>query len=419
MFYRIVGSNLLTPQNETMKKIIPFLLIDLFIFIPLMMFSQWNKVDSLSSVAKDIQVSGNLLYVCTATDGVFVSIDSGFTFTPINIGLGNLNTRTLLIKDSIFLVGTNNSVYKSTNYGATWSLSNSGIPLSPNSNVATMAFYGDSVFVGTISNGLFLSRDLGNTWIPVNNGLPNQSVGALFVYDSIIFAGMMTGGVYVSTDNGNSWQQRNSGLPTSAWMTSFSIIGQTIFVSSDGHGIYKTSDFGLSWDYINPPNYFIWKTYSLGSTLLTCHDGTGISRTDDYGNSWVIMNEGLDPFPSADCDVLSINQLGDYVYIGSWSRRIFRRSVTQLSTKVPYLKKDKILFYPNPIVSCSSFILNNDMGKFFNIEIFNTSGQLVEKKSKIKNDQLKICKLDFSEGLYFYIITDSENTIFKGSFIID
>lgn len=65
----------------------------------------------------------------------------------------------------------NGGVYKSTDYAASWSEANSGLP--DNLPIQAIAASGSSIFAGTLNAGVFRSTDSGATWSPVNTGLAN------------------------------------------------------------------------------------------------------------------------------------------------------------------------------------------------------------------------------------------------------
>jgi len=396
--------------------------ISIFQFLPLFLYSQWVMVDSLNSAVIDINSSGGLLYACTATTGVFVSSDSGFTFNAINNGLNNLNTRKILIRDSMLFLGTNNSIYKSTNFGNSWELSNTGIPLSLNSNVDDIAFRGDSIIIATFNNGIFLSKNFGLTWTPMNIGLPDLNKEALLVIDNLIFTGsgyISGSGIFISEDFGFSWDPRNNGVPADVYITSFSNIGQTIFASTHGHGVLKTDDNGMNWTAIYPPYWYIWSTYSFGNTLLTGHDGVaGIYKTDDLGNTWQAMNEGLN-YSLWDKNIRTIYNFGPYIYIGTWSNKIFRRPCDQLITGVQNInKKNNLEIYPNPITEHSKFLIDLPSEFKYDLEIFNSLGKCLLKIRDFNPGQFELCKFDYSSGIYFYRISKSNQVVFTGKFIV-
>ena len=69
-------------------------------------------------------------------------------------------------------------IYKTTNFGRSWKLIVHGIPVSPTSNVSSVAedpYTGNLLFAGT-GNALYVSFDAGGDWTPLQTGLPHAPV---------------------------------------------------------------------------------------------------------------------------------------------------------------------------------------------------------------------------------------------------
>ena len=69
-------------------------------------------------------------------------------------------------------------IYKTTNFGRSWKLIVHGIPVSPTSDVSSVAedpYTGNLLFAGT-GNALYVSFDAGGSWMPLQTGLPHAPV---------------------------------------------------------------------------------------------------------------------------------------------------------------------------------------------------------------------------------------------------
>jgi hypothetical protein len=191
-----------------MKKL---LIIQLILFqFCFMSHAQWVLTDSVESWITNFSTSGGFLYGCSAAAGVYISADSGLNFVSSNEGLENLNTRIILPRDSMLVLGTNNSIYKSVDYGATWELASNGFPITTQeSNVTGLIFRGDSILVATYGNGIYCSVDFCGTWFPLNNGFTDLHRNGLIINKKRIFTGTMYAGdgIYASDDEGETWVQ--------------------------------------------------------------------------------------------------------------------------------------------------------------------------------------------------------------------
>jgi photosystem II stability/assembly factor-like uncharacterized protein len=403
-------------------------LIILSFVVPAHLFSQWVALDSINSAVCNISTSGNKLYVCSAISGVFISSDSGYTFSPSNNGLANLNTRFILTKDSLLVLGTNNSVYKSIDYGTSWVLASNGIPSSTNSNVEDLIFRGDSILVATFGNGIYCSLDYCQNWFPLNNGFTDLNRSCLFSNGNRLFAGSGIGGsgIYSSDDNGATWVPKNNGVPktwvdTSKYVdiTSFTMINQILFVSTHGGNVLASEDDGENWNVLGNPNNYIWTIFSCGNTLLTGHDGLGVCRSDNLGNDWNFENEGLEYLPYI--DIRTFCKFGSYIYTGTggFSNTIFRRPVSELITGI-FEKKDGIntLVYPNPVSGISKLLIPDCQKEQYSLSIYSINGNLIKKIEYPSGMFFIISKCDFEKGFYSFLLKKNGSRISSGKFIV-
>jgi hypothetical protein len=96
------------------------------------------------------------------------------------------------------------------------------------------------VFAGTSTDGVFHSTDSGAHWIQSNSGMLSSFVTCLAINSSgHIFAGTFSEGVYRSTDDGANWTTVNSGL-TNDSVSSIAINPSgTIFVGTK-NGLFRS-----------------------------------------------------------------------------------------------------------------------------------------------------------------------------------
>jgi photosystem II stability/assembly factor-like uncharacterized protein len=149
------------------------------------------------------------------------------------------------------------------------------------SSGALFAGANDSGFVGP-SAGMFRSLDDGMTWQPINLGVYDYHVGAMFADGPNLYAG--TAGLLRSTDRGTTWAQATP--PSSVGV--ISAIGEqgnlAMVASSYGGDSYFTSQDGGKT--FQPSKYAISATISdivvLGSVILRADD-SGVTRSIDGG----------------------------------------------------------------------------------------------------------------------------------------
>jgi hypothetical protein len=155
----------------------------------------------------------------------FRSNDGGSTWTSIENGLNSAFPLMSLDPHTsgTIYASTSSGVYRSTDFGADWSLlaSSSVFGLGVDS-LAVDAFTSSIIYAGTVSSGVLRSTDGGNTFHMSSTGLPSTTILSLVpdpVHAGRIFAG--TGGssfgtsgkgVFISLDSGVSWSPMNEGL---------------------------------------------------------------------------------------------------------------------------------------------------------------------------------------------------------------
>lgn len=406
-----------------MKKIIFSISLLLTIFAT---NAQWIELDSLASPIVNISTSNENIYVCTAVSGVYISNDSGNTFHQSNEGLDNLNTRIILPKDSLLILGTNNSIYKSTNHGSTWELSSNGFPTNGDlSNVESIIWKGDSILVATYGNGIYCSIDLCQNWFSLNNGFTDLFRSCLLNDKNIIFTGTQYGGsgIYVSYNNGEFWTQKNNGVPTNPYapdkyvdITSFTTYNSSTFASTYGRGILKTENNGDLWYGISCPYNYVWTIINIDNLFICGHSGGGVTISNDFGENWTITNEGLGIF---DTDIRTFCKFDDYIFTGTWSRKIFKRPFSELITSTNKNYNYNLLkIYPNPITFKSIIDIPISNSEKYSFKIYDESGTCIINEPDFDNNSIILRKEDFKSGVYIFNLIVNSKKSYYGKFIV-
>jgi len=227
---------------------------------------------------------------------VFRSSDNGASWADVSSGLpvGQTNIEALIATPSgTILAATGNGIFRSANFGASWTRVFTLFGLS-------LARHGSTLYAGT-SNGVYRSTDDGATWTPINSGMAFNWVYTLAAVPNgsgvILFANLMR-----SIDGGATWAPAANGIPNPA-ATAFAHApnasgGTDVFVGT-GRGVFRSSDFGGNWTDVS----FI---FSLVQALETTPTGAilagsevDVFRSTDAGGTWTNTNANTAPLDFA------------------------------------------------------------------------------------------------------------------------
>jgi hypothetical protein len=185
--------------------------------------------------------------------------------------------------------GGQTGTYKSIDDAETFQLSNSG----NDSNGPTRGFAFDSLYIYTCtSQGVFRSADNGDSWAAKSNGISNLLSHGIIKTDSLLVH-VGPGGVSLSSDQGENWV--SAGL-VGTDVRCVTHIQDTLFVGTNGQGLYKSTDWGLNWIAINngSTSSNFRAIESKGNILFAGgQNGTGVFRSTNFGNSWELLSNGI------------------------------------------------------------------------------------------------------------------------------
>ncbi len=265
-------------------------------------------------------------------------------------------------------------IYKSSDYGESWTALNNGIPdaqiwsmaLDTNSPVESRILYAASY-----NNGIYKTVDGGKHWIVVNKGLGvNNNLQVMKIYidpnnSNTLYAGIkakiiekgkysqtIQGGLFKSTNAGISWNRIDADNPQISVLDiavpkGNSKIVYTAVSSDYDHtlqeyfygGVYKSSNGGRTWERINkgfgdaenlkitslrisPADSNILYAATSDEPFHDLSSGRGIYRSTNAGESWKPVNKGL--------EVLYFNSLAidpsdpSTIYAGSSGNGIYK-----------------------------------------------------------------------------------------------
>jgi photosystem II stability/assembly factor-like uncharacterized protein len=261
-------------------------------------YVNWTCIGLTNIAVEDVLISGNRIIVGTLSRGILISDDGGLTWNPTNNGLTRLavlavaNNGSDLFASCITDPNPDSDDYygmmKSTDQGATWVRSGSGIPNEP---ISAFAVSNSIMLAG--GYGVYLSTDHGVTWRQIF--YPGYQINSLVFLNSLIFAGT-GGGVFLSDDMGVTWQSVNNGLDYSDILT-MTVKDNNLFAGTS-EGVFRSSDNGSTWIKVSNglEGYYITALASNNDYLFASGTANNVAifRSPDNGDNWIKTDLGVD-----------------------------------------------------------------------------------------------------------------------------
>ncbi|MCB8999645.1 MAG: T9SS type A sorting domain-containing protein [Bacteroidales bacterium] len=167
---------------------------------------------------------------------------------------------------------------------------------------------------------LFWFQLLFAQWQPMNTGINGGFISTITLDSSsnYIYVGTHGHGVFISTDNGLSWKASNSGFSEGALnIASIAISEDKVYVGTYYDGIYSSDNKGNFWKSISHglPNTYVSSIAVKGEYIFAGLDGSGIFLSTDNGNNWNPIYQGISPTNPIGVSVLKI--IDSIIYAGT------------------------------------------------------------------------------------------------------
>jgi|GEM_PF-4105002 len=217
------------------------------------------------------------------------------TWIESNNGISDLSISSITIDedDNIFASNNGAGVFYSNNHGLNWSPVNNGLDL----NVIKLAANDSGlVFAGTAGHGLYMTSDKGLNWTKVFDVEDTSHyIRSIVITDNNyefipnwIFISVDYEGILYSRNNGLSWQPLDKNNYNFQIINSLAISrNEYFFIGTQGQGLLRTTDFGVSWDSLSCPSAIIKSLLVTAQGRIFAGNANGkIYRSFDNGDSW-------------------------------------------------------------------------------------------------------------------------------------
>jgi len=375
---------------------------------------QWIQSTLPSNYAvNDILFYGNMAYVATNGNGIFQT--QNFTnWTPSNSGI-----TTSVIYEVISAVegayitlyaATDAGLFRSTMLGFSWSPVNNGLS---NLNVYTVESDGVNLFIGN-GDGTFRSDNYGQSWSEITIGAPTQTTLCFFHNGSDVLAGLINPGDYLyrSTDQGVTWNPYGTGLYETQQIAK---LGSELFAVS-GTVMYHSTDDGLTWDLVGPglpPGYYITDIATNDEYIYIATQGGGYVQHTDSTNFRMITAQL--PLGGNNLTAVAVNE--NWIVFSTQSDGLWYRplQVTQTPEKIPTI--NSVSCNPNPASKIVNVAFSLSEYTDLQIRLFNLAGEeIYQSKNLSFSSGDHTISLDLNElpaGVYFCTVQSKQNSLTK------
>ncbi|MCX6173533.1 MAG: T9SS type A sorting domain-containing protein [Ignavibacteriales bacterium] len=327
-----------------------------------------------------------------------------------SLGINPQNTNT------IFAGSFGSVVYRTTDGGENWIEKTTGLTGLTAGSINAFGFHPQNptnVFLLEGSSKIFSSTNSGDSWTEYK--VNNESIKALDISPSsknIWYAYTASGGkIYKSTDYGSTWTLQSTTInlySITVDATNPSILYADQYINSQDN-ISKSTDSGVTWNIVYP-NLYIRDIYSVpgaANTLYASSWGSGVYKTTDGGTNWAQSNVGL---TYQNCFMVR-NQPGSTssFLVATYGGGVFGFNYTPTNVK----NENNIIptqfsleqNYPNPFNPSTKIRYSLPQSARVKIILYNVLGvqimTLVDSEQTIGNHETELNGSNLASGVYF------------------
>ncbi len=213
-------------------------------------------------------------------------------WTPYNLTNSGHKSMTTL-NGNLYVATTNTGIQKSINGGTSWTLANTGLPLTGSDiKVQSVGSNATTLFCGTES-GIYRSTDNGSSWALANGTLTASATvfaNKFYNYGGVtfaVFSGMISqssGGIFRTVNNGDTWLAAFSGLSSNMTIYNIAEMNGTLYASTST-ALMKSTDLGQSWSQVGTTNYAVYAVAGAYGRLVALTT-FGARYSVDGGTIW-------------------------------------------------------------------------------------------------------------------------------------
>lgn len=399
-------------------------------------FGQWASTPMVS--ACDVTYAfGKALAsegLVVGTGGLQSSTDNGATWAPSNTGVPSAGLVFGTNDGTNLYAFRQNSVYVSTT-GNNWSLQASTM-------ASSLAIKSMCVFNGTVMATASPGAGGSRIFHYVAGSWAQKSTTSAYIFTVIrnlggtLYAGSTASNVVKSTDGGMTWTSGGAGMPTencNKYVTALAASGSTLYHGTYGNKLMRSTDNGANWTL----SYHLGdnNTFGIGmndfyihnaNTVLVASD-SGFVYTTNGGNTWTRYNSGL-VLANAEWNMQRVTVSGGYVIAGvktlsGAGAKVVRLplSAIGLAAGINELSatgyESKV--YPNPTsgilaIEVSDLAFDDD----HTVTIYDALGKQVSTRIMTQG-KVELNVENYGKGLYTFTVSNKGSIASRGKFVVN
>ncbi len=230
-----------------------------------------------------------------------------------------------------------------------------------------------------------------------------------------------TSGFYVSTNGGGTFVQKYTGLPSYYKSQIASVPGKeghVFYTNKNGSALYLTTNGGTTWTAVS--SVTSCKSIGFGKAISpsveptlyingTIGGNTSIYKSTDYGLTWQNINDGSLPINNVG-SVSGDMRTAGLVYLTTGGRGVFYGKSNNLTTDINLQFRDEVIsLYPNPAKEYVNLNIENNKSKA-DISIADLTGKTINKIEVTAVSNYILQTSELAKGIYILnVFLDGKN----------
>ncbi len=387
-----------------MKITLQFLL---FSCVSVSVYGQWQQSAGTAGLNMQSLLTNGIYNFAGGQTGAYLSTDTAANYSLSNNGNDAVGPTRGFTKDNTYIYTcTSQGAYRSSDNGATWVSQSVGLTNLLGGGilkVGTRLFY-----VGP--TGVFISTDQGDNWSAA--GLSATDVRSIAAINDTLFVGTNGAGIYKSVDFGANWVAINNGLNGALNFRAIESKGNTLFAGGPiGTGVFRSLDFGANWTLLGGGLASgSYRGFASNSQLIVAGSfGSGVFYSTDNGDNWTTINTGL-----TDLTIFDLELNDNFIVAATNTQGVFRFPLSNLNLSTgisDFDNKNDISLFPNPTTNQINVNTNLELiGSVYSV--YDCIGKSV-LTGKLTSEKTIIGLGNLVEGIYFLKVGENQKQTFK------